>query len=311
MAPAQTRDKLARIAAKKNGLNADDKATIRVEVVDRVKELQAAADEQHRRDARDKLLGSMKLPKASRQFRAIYAATCADRLEALVSGEDLVTALNAAEVLRALNHSATCGALAKALSSQHQAVRFVAARAVQDLGNRLRPRKERAAVLRALGNAGKNESHKLVLREIYHALHMDAASNSDTIARECADALVETFKGRAGRLAEGSRDESADEPGFEVAAILYKPADAERRAELKRSVRALLQHATERFFSADVGQGAKSVLRDVMVSAESALHAMLKVSKVSPPGKIPFNSSDEKRIRKALQALDAALAKAG
>jgi len=140
---------------------------------------------------------------------------------------------------------------------------------------------------------------------------MDAASNSDTIARECADALVETFKGRAGRLAEGSRDESADEPGFEVAAILYKPADAERRAELKRSVRALLQHATERFFSADVGQGAKSVLRDVMVSAESALHAMLKVSKVSPPGKIPFNSSDEKRIRKALQALDAALAKAG
>lgn len=274
-APAAAQDKLERF--KDNArLSPDDRAEIQVVAEGRVQDLIDATRESKRTKARKDLIGSMSGAKTA--FRRHYAQVCGKTLAGVAGGSQVQNAVDAALVLRALRHLNTRGALASALSSRFEGVRYMAAGAVKDLHRDIKDAQSCPNLIAALGAAGQRENKSLVLRTIYEALNVPSAQSKAGLANSCARALAAVFAGRVGRIVDGSRDESSDVAGYRAARTCYKAANAANRKALRDHMGRFLDLTKTRHFDPDTGSGAKQVLRDTFKAAQDALGAMLTES---------------------------------
>lgn len=298
-------DPLARYAAKTQ-LDDSDRAKIRVEATDRARDLKNAATEDGRRSARAALIGSMKLNKASPAFLKYYVVQCVNQLSPLLSGQQLVPALDAIVVLRQLNHLDSRSAVITGLGSVHVGVRYVAAKASQDLLNLMKGPNDCPGLIAALGKAGRRERDSRVIREIYVSIGIHAGTRNAGLANECAEALADVLESRA----QGAGDESVDRLGYKAAADCYKASGASQRNRLRRSARRLMESEVDGFLNRDSSTAKRDVLIGVLSEADNALRKMLAESGVdAPPRQRITSKTTEQNLRDYLKSLDEALAK--
>jgi hypothetical protein len=296
-------------AIKKPKPTRGDIATIEAEVNQRVKKLsEAAGDATRLADAKEKLTKPTKSKEASPAGLAALAQACAKALSPLVSDEDLDVGMAAVMILREMDDASCAEALAAAMRSPHQSIRLMGARSIQLLHKKLKGKKEACGVvLAALGQAGAAEKEPTVIRVIYDALKLDAG---DDQADAVADAINQVLSGRVKVLNEGGRNEQLDLKGVEIAAACYARAAQPQRTALVRNLRDLLVHTVDHYFEPDIGSEQLPRISTTISRIETALMAMVKESKATPPsGKIAdiikAKSTDkvkqEKQAREALE----------
>lgn len=308
-------DVLASIIIKPK-IEARDAAQIRTQVEERVRRLaQAGSDADRRQEARDRLLATARVKGATAAGLEAYAQRCADSLGDLTVSEKLENAFDAVWILVDLNHINTIEALAGALRSQHAAVRIRAARGLQQLHAALG--KEPAAcrsALRALGQAAAEETQEVVLRVFYDALDLSAEAAKPEIADECGRAVATILESRLLQFESGKRNETLDQPLYELAARCYGNASAQTQARLVQQTFLIARHAVARYYDADTHQDYHAPLAGLIGGMEASLHTMMKAAKVKVPDrgladviKKTGKPKDEAVARKALGDLRDAL----
>ena len=283
---AVAQDRLESIASKPK-IDDRDRAKISTEVSERVKKLaDAGTDSDQRRTARERLLGTPGLKTATKEFKAVYAETCARELSPLATSEVFETGFDAVMVLSSLNQVKTNETLAAALKSVHAATRLRAVRGLQALHKELAADPKLAKpVLRALGEAGAKETQTPVLRIIYQTIDLGSEAKDDQLADDCARALNTILVSRLERLNTGRRDETVDEHALEAAARYYTGAGEAQKKQLIDNLANCLRHAVDRYFAADTAEGHLPTLASLATKAEDAIHEMIKTSKARVPDK--------------------------
>lgn len=315
---AAARDRLESIVTK-SALTRQDKAIIRTEVAERARKLvNAAKTSESRKKAIDKLVSTSQLAKISRSGLDAYAQACADVLSPLMVDNELEVGLGAVLVLVALDHANTADALSIALRSEHEAVRFKAAKGLRALHKVLAGRRQACrAVLRALGRAGASERVEAVLREIYGAIHFSANVPNFRYADECATALSDVYAGRLGLLTGGSRDEWKDAPSFALVADCYTKAEPAQQEKLVRQLFNFLALYVDRYCDDSTAKEYYPTIAGLIDDVEKVLRQMMQDSKVAPPsGRLSAraksskpNARNKQQVRAALAALKDVLAK--
>jgi len=315
---AAAQDRLRSIVAKK-ALTRQDRAVIKTEVADRARKLvDAANNSAARRKAIDKLVGTSKLAQASKAGLDAYAQACAGELSPLMVDDELGVALGAVLTLVALDNPNTADALSVGLRSQHQAVRFKAAKGLRALHKGLAGRRQTCrTVLRALGRAGAKEKVEAILREIYGAIHFSADVSNFRYADECAAALSAVYDGRLGLLSSGSRDEWKDAPSYALAADCYAKAKPAQREKLIRQMFRFLSLYVDRYCDDSTAKEYYPTIARLIGDAEKVMRQMMRNSKVTPPSDrlsarakpSKPNATSKQQLRSALAALKAVLAK--
>ncbi|MBN2561732.1 MAG: hypothetical protein JXQ75_12460 [Phycisphaerae bacterium] len=311
--PALAEDQLAE-TVKKEQITNRDRAEIKGEVVERVKDLAGAGTDQDQRERRrEKLISTARTPGASKEGLDAYAEACAERLADVTTSDPWQTGFDAIWVLEALDNVKTAEALATGLKSAHSAVRYRAAKALCGLHGRLSGDAPAfRSVLRALGTAGAQERQEVVLRMIYKAIDFDAAVKDGPLADECAKALNSVFAGRLQQLRAGKRNETIDEAGYEIADACYPGASAAEQKELIRHMAQFLRHAVGRNFSEDTAEGYRPTLAELIGKAERIIHKMIEASKGRVPARtvsdaLGSRTEAEQAARDALAELMAVL----
>lgn len=300
-------------------LSRQDRAVIRTEVADRVRKLvDAANDARARRKAIDRLVSTSQLARASKPGLEAYAQACADALSPLMGDDELGVALDAVLVLVALDNAKTAGALSVALRSEHEAVRFKAAKGLRGLHKALAGRGQASRkALRALGRAGASEKVEAVLREIYGAIHFSADVPSFRHIDECATALSAVYTGRLGLLSGGSRDEWKDAPSFALAADCYAKAAPDQQKKLVRQLFKFLALYVDRYCDDSTAKEYYPTIAGLIGDVEKVLRRMMQDSGVTlPSDRISAraksrkpNARSKQQVRAALAALKEVLAK--
>lgn len=281
---ALARDKLES-TIKKEKLSRRDRSEIETEVQTRAKKLAEAGDNSSRRkDARDALISTIRIKKASQAGIIAYAQACGDELANLVTNSKFEIALDAAIVLVELANNQTAKALARALLSEHPAVRYLAARGIQQLHKDLAASQEDSVmVLKALGRAGASESDAIVLRMVYNAINFHADVQNYQFADDCARALNEVFATRTERLKNGSHDEWKDEMGYSAALDCYAKATRAQQRELIKHMVEFLKNHLDRYFDQETAQSYLRTLKSHVKEVESAIYRMMEASSIQPP----------------------------
>ena len=281
---AAAQDRLKSIVTKQK-LTVDDVARIQAEVATRARKLaEAGKDPRRRKATRDRLIGTSRIPKATRVGLDAYAQACDEELSPLVMDDDLNVALDAILVLEALDNAKTADALAQALSSPHEAVRYKAARGLELLHKEIAKQADACrTVLAALGRAGAVEKSEPVLRMIYRALHFSADVPNFRYAHECAAALNAVYAGRLRRLRQGSRDEWKDAPSLAIAADCYANATADQQRELVKHLAAFLAHDVDRYCDNSTAEEYYPTIAGLVADVEKILRRMIRDAGATPP----------------------------
>lgn len=314
--PAAVSADVLESVVKKAKLDRADRAKIEAEITVRVKRfMDAAGNPRRRRNARQELIATSRIPGATSAGLDAYAEACADELNGPIHNKKLMVALDAINILVALDNQNTAAALARALSSEHVSVRYAAADGIRALHKTLAKRRSACRnILRALGRAGETERHELVLREAYRAINFKADVANFQSTDEAAQALARVFAARSEQLSKGSHDEWKDLEGYIAAADCYADANPDTQRELIRHLAHFLTIHVERYAAPDLADAYLPTLRKTVRSLEKSIHGMMRTSKVSPPGKTvsaairkkPGNRS-KRKARAALTELNALL----
>lgn len=315
---AAARDRLESIVTKPT-LTRRDIARITSEVKDRARKLvNAAKISDSRKKAIDKLVSTSRLAKISKPGRGAYAQACADALSPLMVDDELEVALGAVLALVALDNANTADALSVALRSDHEAVRFKAAKGLRALHKELAGSQQTCrTVLRALGRAGASEKVEAILREIYGAIHFSADVSSFRFADECATALSAVYAGRLDLLNGGSRDEWKDAPSYALAADCYAKAGPDQQEKLVEQLFGFLALYVERYCDGSTAKEYYPTISGLIDRAEKVLRQMMRNAGATlPPGRLSAqaktrkpNAGRQKKVRAALAALKEVLAK--
>ncbi|MCG8404399.1 MAG: hypothetical protein MI923_04280 [Phycisphaerales bacterium] len=304
---------------KKSKLTDNDVIRIEQEVADRAKKLaEAGKKSERRKQAREVLLATVRINKASQAGLTAYAQACDSELGNLVTNSQLTVAFDAVLILVDLDSSETAKALARALLSEHPAVRYRAARGIQMLHKKIAVSQEASAmVLRALGRSGAMEKDEHVLRMIYEAINFHAGVRNFQHANESARALNEVLAGRVNQLKAGSRDEWKDKAGYEAAVDCYSGATPDQRRTLIKHMVRFLNNHLDRFFHEETAKRYLKTLKRHVKDVEKAIHEMMTESKVNPPSNLVGDhlrskpsSKTERKARDAMAELTDALNKA-
>lgn len=311
------RDDLEAIV-RKDTLNNSDLATIETVVNQRVKRFNEASNNaKQRREARDALIATAKVSKASQAGLDAYAEACAGPLVGAVTSDKLQVGLEAVQILIELNNPRALDALCSALGSSHAAVRYRAAIGVRALHSRIAGDRGLArTALSALGNAGSSEENEHVLRAIYEAIDFKSGVAAFQFSDDSAAALLDVWQGRLAQLRRGSRDEWKDVSGFECAGRNFSDASNSHKAELVAALFEFLKIMAARYDSADSASDYIPTLRDAAKSLEQSLEQILRSASVDSPsnavsGKMADKRTDssQKAVQEGLEAWRAALNK--
>ncbi|MCZ6817412.1 MAG: hypothetical protein O7F76_12055 [Planctomycetota bacterium] len=257
--------------ARQRNLDRDERAKIRVEVTDRARDLNNANSDDGRKAARLALTGSMGLSQATPTFLKYYVEQCVTQLSPLLTGQQVVPALDAIIVLRQLKHLGTCSAAISGLGSTHVGVRFVAAKASQDLLNLMKRPRQCPGLIAALGKAGGREPDARVISEIYVAIGIRAGMGNIDLSNECAVALAKTLDGRL----QSTRDEVVESLAYKAAGDCFKAAGARQRTQLWSSVRRVVDGHVDRLFDPQTSPTRRTLLRGAISAAVNALGKIL------------------------------------
>lgn len=314
---AQGRDELEAIV-RKDKLTAGDRATIETVVNQRAKKLlDAAGKPKPLREARDVIIATSRVDKATAAGLEAYAGAVTQALTSSVGTDDLSLGLEITQILIALDHAQTSDALAAALSSPHSAIRYRAAVGIRSIHTKVvGDRSAARTVLSALARAGAGEAHELVIRAIYEAVDFKKTIPSAQIGDECASALCDIFAGRLGRLARGSRDEWIDASGFEAAGRCFSDALDSRKRVMVERLFGFLEFHVARYVDKDTTaeyvptlvrttQTLERVLRDILRTANANAPSSLAAAAMAPNR----SESAAAAVRKALSEWKSALNK--
>ncbi len=282
--PARAQDRLAELMAKAP-IERHDRAVIQAEVPERVSRLRSAGTDAKRRAAAvDRLIRPAKTQGATEAALDVYAEVCSRELSSLVASDAFEAAFDSVQVLAELDNANTAEALASAMSSKHAAIRYRAARGIQQLQDKLRSNAAAGrAALRALGRAGAAEADDLALRMIYEAIDAYAEAKGTPFGGDCAWALNKIFAKRIADSASVYIDLAVDEPGFKAASACYAGAGEEQRKDLLSNVYALLAHAVDRYFDPATHPDSRPVLLGLIKTMEDGVTGMIRTSHQNPP----------------------------
>jgi len=270
----------------KRTLTAEDNATIQLWVTKRAQTL-SNGDEKDIKNVEDDITKLVTAAKPSTAFAGAFAGQCGEQMGNVTrqSGDPLDQQRGAAAVriLTMLDRAETATALAGALQSSHPAVRFTAAKAIQRLHKQLTDENDVESVLNALGEAGASEQSALVLPEIYRAIDFKTWAQNPKFGNMMAGALARLFSGRAGRLAQGARDESVDLVGLNAAATVVPSAGATNRKQLARAVLALMVQAVERHLDDQTNDASRTALVPLISKEQDIVSRLLQAGGVTPP----------------------------
>ncbi len=311
---ASAQDVIAGIIQKKS-LSRNDLATMEAEISQRVKRLASGANPDQLEEARDRMLKTAQTSGASEAGLDAYVEISARELAPLVSGGAFDVAFHTALLLNALHHVKTIDALAQALSSKHDAIRYMAAKGIQRLHRQAKDRQaECQLALRTLGRAGASERDEHVLRAIYQAIDFPADVSDFAYGQDCAGALLEVFGSRARAWASGSRDELKDEAGLEAAARCYASASDRQKSELVRYLSEYLGMTVDRYFDDDTAPEYRRTLAALIGRTEEIIRGIMEGARVTvPSARIALNpragdqAKEEKGARSAMSGLLAVL----
>lgn len=303
---------------RKDALAASDRARIETIVAQRAKKLEDAADKPSSlRDARDFLIATATVDKATRSGLDAYAEACASALSPAITGDKLALGLESIQVLLKIDSVRTSDALAGGLRSPFAAVRFRAASGLKSLHKQLASDTSACrGILSALGRAGAEETDEFALRAIYEAINFKADVPAFKACDEIAAALNEVFRSRLDSLRSIGRDEWKDIPGFEAAAACFKESNDSHRRELVRNLYRFLENAAERYAAEGTTDQYVPTLVSTTESAERALSTMAReggaseiTSSLSTSMKSKRTDASRKAVRDALKSLKSALSK--
>ncbi len=318
-APAHAQDSLETII-KSPTISRGQRATMEAEVSQRAKRLaDAGPNEPQRADFKEKLIRTAQTKGASAAGLDAYAEICASELTPLVTQNLYEVAQDAVQTLTVLDNASTVPAFAAALTSEHAAIRLMAARGIQTLHAKLANRQaECEEALSALGKAGAVERNEHVLRVIYRAINFPIDVPNFKFADPCAAALNTVFGGRMQQIAGGSRDQQRDAEGLIAAAACYAGAGKEQKSRLMGHMADFLQSAVDRYLNPDTGEDSLTGLAGVVDRIETVIFDMMKQSNVTPPatrlssrlkGRISDRKKLETEVRSTLNELLSVLEK--
>jgi hypothetical protein len=272
---------------KKQKISRQDRAAMETEISSRVQQLtEAGANAQLRKERTDYLIRMSRLKGASPEGLAAFAELAAQELAQVTNTSNFDSAFAAMLVIVDISHAQTSAALASALSSEHPAVRYLAARGSKSLHTKLADDAKRSvALLQALGEQGAKETDPLVREMIYKALDFNSDAADFKHANAQADAMVAVFAGRMTTLAAGSNDEAGDLAGISAAAACYSKASKDTKIRLIASVTGLMELAITRYFASQTSVESLPKLAEVITAEEKAIRSMIQASKVQPPAK--------------------------
>jgi hypothetical protein len=221
--------------------------------------------------------------------------------------------------LMAFDHANSARGFAAALSSDHAAIRLMAARGIQNLHAKLANRETDCdEALTALGKAGATERNEHVLRVTYRAINFPADVQGFKQMDACAAALNTVFDGRSQQLSAGSHNEHRDAEGLAAATACYAGAGSEQKAKLVKHQADFLRFAIDRYFDPDTGEESRPAIADAVDRIEKGIHGMMQASNVTPPSsslasRLKAKTTDRKAlesdVRGSLKELFATLQK--
>jgi hypothetical protein len=302
----------------KTTFSADDVLPITTFLEDRARRLGTAKTQKQRDDVKATVLKWVEDPKASPEFKGVYAREYGKAFRSLIASQDFDLAFAAAMMLDAMRVPAAVDGLITGLASRHAAVRYLAAKGLAELRPALKTPAESTPVLQALGAAGAAESDTYVLRLIYVAVDFDAAGAGFTGHDEVARALMATLGARLATLRGGGRRDDIDQPAFALAARVYPKLTSagDLQKELVLTLARFLALDAARY--AQLGpKGGGIGFKDSARACEDALASIVAAGGGTPPP-VPQRvatriaaGADVKSVQQALSAWIGAADKPG